>query len=754
MENSTPPVADQTDANDASAANRLSALSSLLENLDEVAHPGVVPRSRSDASQQNQLVQVRLGLASSLFYSLRAKHAPTAAHCLRVALSCSSWTMFLDVDDQQRDEIEVAALLHDIGKIGVPDHVLLKPGKLSSDEVIIMERHHQIGREILAGCCASQSILDIVHYAAAWYDGRKPGYDRSGDKLPLGSRLIAILDAYDAMTTDHVYRRAMSRERAIAELFECAGEQFDPQLVKDFANLLNRNQVQLKSGVARRWLDELNGEQANSLWRMGRSLTQSGSSSVDALFYQKLLDSLHDSVMFVDTQMQILLWNRAAERMTGIPAASVTEKQWTPMLIDLQDERERTVTEEECPLAHTLESGVQNKRRLSMRGRGNKRISVDAHMVPVIGRDGTAYGATLVLHDASSQVTLEERVQTLHQKATRDPLTKVANRAEFDRVLKSFVETHLEQGCPCSLIICDVDRFKRINDNYGHQAGDEALVSFASLLRRSCRPGDLVARYGGEEFVMLCADCDNNSATERAEEIRGQLADIPQPALDGKCMTASFGVTEIQLGDTPETMLRRSDRALLQAKDYGRNRVVQLGSGISKNEQEIQATSWFSWLQSATPDKLLEQPLVTAVPLKVAVEKLRGFVADHHAEIMSIDDNTIVLKIDGPNTARRNSDRPVPFFVTLGFEERRIPTKGREDANVLRTVIQVSIRPKRNRDRRREDALERARQLLFSLKSYLMAHDFDNSGTQHDPKKDAGVLEKAKSLFGNIGGSQ
>src|SRR5688572_25780389 len=117
------------------------------------------------------------------------------------------------------------------------------------------------------------------------------------------------------------------------------------------------------------------------------------------------------------------------------------------------------------------------------------------------------------MHDASSQVTLEQRVQSLHERATRDALTQVANRAEFDRLLQSSVESHLERRLPCSLIICDLDHFKRINDTFGHPAGDEVLVGFGALLRRHCRSGDLVARYGGEEFVMLCPDCDNATAT-------------------------------------------------------------------------------------------------------------------------------------------------------------------------------------------------------------------------------------------------
>ena len=137
-------------------------------------------------------------------------------------------------------------------------------------------------------------------------------------------------------------------------------------------------------------------------------------------------------------------------------------------------------------------------------------------------------GAILLLHDASSEISLEQRCQSLPDKATRDPLTQVANRAEFDRVHAMFVAAHQQQQVPCSLLMCDLDRFKLVNDTYGHQAGDEAIKSLAALLKGACRPGDLVARYGGEEFVVLLADCDNATACRRAEQIRKALSpDFP-----------------------------------------------------------------------------------------------------------------------------------------------------------------------------------------------------------------------------------
>ena len=714
------PASDPTRAAD----ERLSAVSNLLEGLDVAPqNPG---RDSSElVTFENQLVQVRLGLASSLFAALRAKHAPTAAHSVRVALSCSAWGAMLGQSDAQRDEIEIGALLHDVGKIGVPDEILHKPTKLTADEFAVVERHRHIGTDILRACCASDEVLRIVENSGAWFDGSREGYELAGEGLPLGSRMVAIVDAFDAMTSDHVYRRAMSRERALAELFEFASSQFDPRLVQEFCNFVGADQVKLQAVVARRWLKDLLPESATGMWQLSRGPLPSSAGSVEMLFHRKLLESMHDAVIFVDGSLRVVLWNRAAERLTGIPTASIEHKLWSPTLVSLRDEQQKLILEADCPVIQAIKSGVQTLRRLSVTGRSGQRVEVDAQLVPVHAKNGVSHGAALLMHDASSQITLEQRVQTLHEKATRDPLTQVANRAEFDRIHTSCVESHLERQLPCSLVICDIDHFKRINDSYGHQAGDEVLIAFAALLRRHCRSGDLVARYGGEEFVMLCADCDNSTATRRAEELRSELAEFPMEALGGKSITSSFGVTELQPGDTPETMLRRADRALYQAKEAGRNTVIQLGSGIGGVQPVAKAVGWLDWLRGALPDHVLDRTLATAMPLNVVVEKMRGFVADHFAQIDSITANHIVLRLEGDNSPhmRRSTDRPMPFIMDVRFEEMRAADDGRAAAR-LRTLARVTIRPQRSRDRRRRDVLERAQRLLASLRSYLVAQDF------------------------------
>lgn len=718
-----------------SADARLHSISAMLQQLDEGEAD---PHSWGRDDRENQLLQVRLGVASGLFVALRAKHAASAAHSLRVAMGCSAWGLAMDLEDQQRDELEVAALLHDVGKVGVPDDVLLKPGRLDADEQELMQRHRAYGLQILSACCTSQHLIDVVRFAPVWFSGRNDD-KRVGEELPLGARILAIVDAFDSMTTDQVWRKAMSRERAMAELFEHAGTQFDPLLVRQYSALQTADQKRLRAQVARRWLEQLQPADSNALWQLQEqfAFAQGARPQASVPFHQMLVENMHDAVIFIDNTMQITLWNHGAQRLTGIPSEGVVGKRWLPRLIEMLDESGLVIHNDNCPVVSAIRDGAQVLRRYTITGRKGDEVNVNAHIMPIVSSRGRPKGAAILLRDVSSETTLEEQIQNLNQRATQDALTKVANRAEFDRALIKFIETHLERGLPCSLILCDIDHFKKINDTYGHQAGDEALVTFAALLKRSCRTGDIVARYGGEEFALLCADCDNATATVRAEKIRRDVAAMSHESLGGESFTSSFGVTEVQLGDTPETMLRRADRALYEAKAMGRNMVVQLGAGLSGETEEKPRPWWKSWFGGGDEEKvdqLMESRLIASVPLKLVIEKLRGFVADHEATITSMHEEHVVLTIEGHALPlqRRNTDRSVPFTIELNLDE--------QTANgSVRTYIQVVVTPRRGRDRRKRDSVERARELLRSLKSYLMAQDAaeleqaEASGQQEDP---------------------
>jgi len=724
------------------AAVPMAQLSALLEELDRTTAPAGFLPPVLDPQVDNQLVQVRLGIAGSLFTALRCRCAASASHSLRVALRCSGWAMDLGLEAPQRDVLEVAALLHDVGVIGVPDAVLLKPGPLDAEEANTFERSRSMSLDILRGACAEPGVLAIVRHVGAWYDGSRKGYDVAGAEIPLGARMVAVAEAFDAMTADQVFRRAISQERAVRELFACAGTQFDPELVSRFAELQLVRPSDFPREAARNWLRGLDPEAANAFWEARPAALAGAPAERDRLFESQLLDNMHDAVIFIDSSLRVVLWNHGAERLTGIAASGVRQREWSPSLLSMQNEKGEWIGEEDCPVLCAMRVRTQSLRRLTITGRGGKPLAVDSHAISVVDGDGLPAGAALLLHDASSEMSLEERCQSLHEKATKDPLTQVANRAEFDRVHEMFISAHAQRRVPCALIICDLDHFKQVNDTYGHQAGDEVIKTLAAILRSSCRAGDLVARYGGEEFVVLCADCDNATAARRAEQMRKRLGQISQPALNQQPVTASFGVTEVQAGDTPDTMLRRADRALMLAKQMGRNRVVQLGVG---SDAENAAASTPALRLEDDSAIVLERNLATPVPVSVAIEKLRGFVADHRAKIVRISGSSIQLLVDDDPSepTRRASDRPITFSVRLRFSEeqvRRADSSTGSPVVVAQTRIHVAIRAHKNRDRRRADVLDRARRILLGFRCYLIADEItaESSG---------GILRRVSRLL-------
>jgi hypothetical protein len=165
---------------------------------------------------------------------------------------------------------------------------------------------------------------------------------------------------------------------------------------------------------------------------------------------------------------------------------------------------------------------------------------------------------------------------------------------------------------------------------------------------------------------------------------------------------------------------------LYQAKENGRNCVVQLGSGFTGEDPAPRAKSWFNWFRREPADQLLERTLATAVPLNVVVEKMRGFVSDYYAEVERIEEGHLLLRINGQNSPlmRRSTDRPVAFLIEMWFEEGKL-NLGSRTGIADRTIVRVSVRPVRSRDRRQSDVMERARKMLANLKSYLVAQEID-----------------------------
>ena len=693
------------------------------------------PRSKPSPFE-NELAVVRLGMATSLFYALRTKHPPTATHSIRVAIACSAWCDRLAVDDTTRDRIEVAALLHDIGKIGVPDAILKKPGRLTTEEQAVIALCPRIGIEILQGCTEDEELLDIIRLNPVWFDSRRveEGIPQGTD-IPLGARMLSIVEAFDSMTTDHVYRPAMSRERALAELSRYSGSQFDPQLARDYHQFLESHPEVLHGCVVDRWLKELHASESNSRWNANKREPIPGVASNDSIdrFFRQLMIHTHDGVAFIDNQGVVRAWNAALYELSGIKSDAVCGNAWDQRILGICQRNGKALEDRECPIRQTLRHGGHTTHQLALALAGQSLQLVNLRVSGVTSPETGVQGVVAMFQDATQQAHLEQRVQDLSDRVTRDPLTGIANRAEFDKRLVEMSDEASEGNTQFSLVICDIDRFKTINDTYGHPAGDEAIVKFAQILNEHCRDGDLVARYGGEEFVLLCPNCDNAAAAAKAEEVRQAIETTPLSFLDGTAITASFGVTEFQLGDTSESVLARADRALLRAKDNGRNRVIQLGSGGFKSptdaEERERESGWLKWIDFGRNHPKQDVTLSTPVPIDFVVEKLKGFVADHHAEILKVGEHEIEIRIVAVFRVggRRRTDQRMEFMLYMNFDETEIARRGAAGTNVggTQTLISVAMRPVKSRDRRNKDVSAGAAQLLRSLRSYLMADIVD-----------------------------
>jgi diguanylate cyclase (GGDEF)-like protein len=175
---------------------------------------------------------------------------------------------------------------------------------------------------------------------------------------------------------------------------------------------------------------------------------------------------------------------------------------------------------------------------------------------------------------------LEQRNRDLERLSALDTLTQIANRRRFDAVLRQEWRRAVRDESPVSLLFCDIDYFKRFNDTYGHQAGDDCLVRVAQAMEETLnRPADLVARYGGEEFIALLVDTDAEGARMLAERMRSRIQELEVENRDsavGPFLTVSLGVATVVPNPTlrPEDLVDLADRALYAAKAGGRNRVA------------------------------------------------------------------------------------------------------------------------------------------------------------------------------------
>lgn len=293
-------------------------------------------------------------------------------------------------------------------------------------------------------------------------------------------------------------------------------------------------------------------------------------------FYKALLDNLYDGVYFVDADRCITYWNRGAERLTGYRSDEVIGRHCRENILEHVDERGNRLCETAlCPAAKTLADGIAREEEAYLHHRKGYRLPVAIRVSPIKDPEGNVIGAVEVFSDNMPRVVSKQTIEELQRIALLDPLTEVGNRRFAEMNLKFRLAEQERYGWSFGVLFIDIDRFKEVNDRYGHQTGDEVLRMTARSLSHSLRSFDVVSRWGGEEFLAVIVNVDRGKLVGVGEKLRA-MVEHSSLDLNGErvAVTVSIGGTAAAPGDDPSSLVRRADELMYESKRAGRNRVT------------------------------------------------------------------------------------------------------------------------------------------------------------------------------------
>src|ERR1041385_2363102 len=574
-------------------------------------------RLESEKLHAEEVASLHLRTIEALALSIEAKDHVTHDHVQRVQVYALEVGKELGLTKDELNALQAASLLHDIGKLAVPEHIISKPGKLTSEEFEKMKIHPIVGAEILERVRFPYPVVPIVRSHHEKWDGTGYPDGLKGDEIPIGARILSAVDCLDALASDRQYRRAYPLDKAMAIVADESGSSFDPRVVE----ILKQRYRELEVKARTANVTELGTLSTDAKVERGaapgagfeEAAEEARAASCPAAAPADFLISIaaaRQEVQALFEMAQELGSSLSLPETLSVLAARL--KQLVPFdafaIYVARNEKlipEYVIGEDhvlfsslEIPMGQGLSGWVADNRKPVLHGNPSvepgylndpKKFSKlnSAVAVPledcsgVIGvlalyrsdRNAFTRDQLRILQAVTSKLAVAIRNSLMYRQAaataTTDYLTGLPNTRSLFMHLDAELSRCHRSGEPLTVLVCELDGFKEVNDRFGHLTGNRLLARTATALKDCCREYDYVARMGGDEFVVVLPGMDDNACEVRLQQLEQAVEQAGVEVCGERLVSLSIGKAHFrQHGGTVEDLLAEADRQMYGNKQH------------------------------------------------------------------------------------------------------------------------------------------------------------------------------------------
>ncbi|HYL76843.1 MAG TPA: HD domain-containing phosphohydrolase [Bryobacteraceae bacterium] len=526
-------------------------------------------RMEDEKKHAEEMASLHLRTIEALALAIEAKDHTTHDHLQRVQVYAIEVGKDLGLDDGQLEALRAAALLHDIGKLAVPEHIISKPGKLTREEFEKMKIHPVVGAEILERVRFPYPVTPIVRSHHEKWNGSGYPDGLKGEEIPMGARILAAVDCLDALASDRQYRRALPLDEAMQKVVSEAGISFDPRIVE----VLHRRYIALEALAQAKQVEkaklstdlkiERGLEPAAGFEKSKGPTTNAPEKPADFLNsiaaarqeVQNLFELAQDLGNSLSLNETLSLLAIRLKRMIPYDSLAIYVLRNDVLRAEyVNGENFRLFSALEIPLGQGLSGWVADNRKPIINGNPSvepgylndetKFTSMrSALSVPLIGLNGTVSVLTLYHNERDAftkdhlrillaiapkvALSIENalKYQQAESSAATDYMTGLPNARSLFLHLDGELARCRRLNSPLVVLVCDMNGFKLINDKHGHLEGNKILHTVAAKLKESCREYDYVARMGGDEFVLVLPGLRLDQVQQKITLLRSITAD-------------------------------------------------------------------------------------------------------------------------------------------------------------------------------------------------------------------------------------